>query len=589
MEKRFFLNATSCLSGLGVFVLGYFSPFSQAVANPEGGNVVRGDATISAAGNTLNIHQNSQKAVIDWRKFDIKAGETTQFHQPNSSSYTLNRVDASAGTSQIDGMLKANGNIAVVNPNGVIFGAGSQVDVNGLIATTADIDNDRFMADDKAKFDKPGNPNAFVANEGTITAKDAGLVGLVAPNVLNNGVINARVGRVQLASGDTATIDLYGNGLMEVQVSDAVKSQLVQNAGQINADGGTIALTAAAGKDIVNSLINVQGELNAPTVGVHEGKIIISAEGSNAVTGNVAADKGVKQGESTVVVQATLNASGRREGERGGSIEITGDNIALQRGTLIDTTGRAGKKASTSGSATTTADKKVKSEAEFLASESRAGGSIKIGGDYLGKGETATAKNLFVDEYVLVMNDALESGDAGRTIFWADNTTAFYGDVIARGGDLWGNGGFLETSGKQYLDAKGYADLTAVNGNKGLYFLDPSDILITSGITPASFSGLNLWLDATQITGLADGAAVSSWTDLSGTVTVGQADVNRRPVYISAGLYGKPTVRFVGVGLADALNFSSNVTAGGASAFTTSILWQHSDTTNAALAVGGGK
>ncbi|MBM3618349.1 MAG: filamentous hemagglutinin N-terminal domain-containing protein, partial [Alphaproteobacteria bacterium] len=138
MEKRYFLKASSCLSGLGVFILGSIAPVSQAVANPEGGNVVRGDATISAAGNTLNIHQNSQKAVIDWRKFDIKAGETTQFHQPNSSSYTLNRVNANAGASQIDGMLKANGNIAIVNPNGVLFGAGSQVDVNGLVATTAD-------------------------------------------------------------------------------------------------------------------------------------------------------------------------------------------------------------------------------------------------------------------------------------------------------------------------------------------------------------------------------------------------------------------------------------------------------------------
>src|SRR6478736_7346569 len=195
---------------LGTLLLCSTSPL--AFANPLDGNVVAGGANISSTGKTLTVDQTTNRTVIDWRKFDIEADETTRFNQPNSSSVALNRVRNSTDASQIQGTLSANGNVIIVNPNGVIFGPTSRVDVNGLVATTADTDNTRFMNGEMV-FDKPGNPNATIRNDGQITAKEAGLVGLVAPNVINNGVITAKLGRVHLASGDTATIDLYGDGL----------------------------------------------------------------------------------------------------------------------------------------------------------------------------------------------------------------------------------------------------------------------------------------------------------------------------------------------------------------------------------------
>ena len=537
MNHRRRLRSSTCLSAAALLCM---LP-QLALANPEGGVVSAGSASIATSGNTLTVNQTSNKAVIDWRGFDIGAGETTQFVQPGSTSIALNRVNSSSA-SRIDGNLTANGNVIIVNQNGVLFGQNAKVDVNGLVASTADIDTTKFMNSTGAlAFDKAGNPNAIIANAGQITAKEAGLVGLVAPNVINNGVITAKLGRVHLASGDTATVDLYGDGLMDVAVSGAVQSQLVANSGVLSANGGTVALTAAAGKDIVNSLIAQSGALQAQSVGVKNGKIIIAAEGSNAVKGNITAEKGTKQGTSTVLVSGTLDASGRNSGERGGKVTVTGDNVALLNGTIIDASGHTGLSGTTHG--------KLLSDHR----EGSAGGDIRIGGDYLGQGDTATAKNLYVDAGVLVLNDALNSGDAGRTIFWSDDTTQFYGNVYARalggkpvdaltwnataGGNV-GDGGFVETSGHHHLDAGGYVDLTASNGRRGTYFLDPTDITIYGNVDPAFVSSdstinlassLKLWLDASDTANVMltynDTTATASGTSGTNTITT-SADVS---------------------------------------------------------------
>ena len=154
-----------------------------AYANPQGGVVSAGQATITQSGNTLDVTQTSNKAVIDWRGFDIAPGETTQFFQPSNGAIALNRVNSSSA-SNIQGPLLANGNIIIINQNGVMFGAGAKVDVNGLIATTAGISNNAFMnaAAGTFNFNIPGNPGASITNDGTITAAQGGLVGLVAPD-----------------------------------------------------------------------------------------------------------------------------------------------------------------------------------------------------------------------------------------------------------------------------------------------------------------------------------------------------------------------------------------------------------------------
>jgi filamentous hemagglutinin family protein len=246
------------------------------LANPEDGVVAAGSATIVTVPARVDIHQHSERAVIDWRSFDIAPSETTQFHQPSSSSFALNRVKSGTPTS-IAGALIANGNVAVINPSGVLIQQGATVDVNSLVVSTADTRNEDFMAGGPLKLDIKGDPNAAVINQGSITAKEAGLVGFIAPHVENSGVIQARLGKVALASGDTAVVDLAGDGLISIAVSDSVAKQLVRNSGSIEADGGKVLITAAAGREMVDSLVVVEGSIRTQTVAEKNGVIIIAA------------------------------------------------------------------------------------------------------------------------------------------------------------------------------------------------------------------------------------------------------------------------------------------------------------------------
>jgi filamentous hemagglutinin family protein len=435
----------------------FFAP--SAHGNPSGGTIAAGSATIATSGNTLNVDQSTQRAVIDWRSFNIAPSETTKFNQPSSSSVTLNRID-DPDPSQILGTLTANGNIILINPNGVFFGPGSKVDVNGLIATTANVSNSDFMSGNM-NFSTPGNPDASVVNEGTITAKDAGLVGLVAPNVANSGTINARLGSVALGSGDTFTMDMYGDGLINVGVSDAVKKQVISNSGTINAAGGTIQVTAAAGRKVVDSLVTISGKLNAPTAQQKDGRIIISAAGSNAVSNNVAADKGVKTGTSTVLVSGTLDASGYASGQTGGSIVVTGDNVGILSGAKIDASGSAG------------------------------GGTIQIGGDFHGAGKTPTALHTIVQNDTVIAADAITTGNGGTVAVWADGSTVFDGSIEAKGGAQSGNGGYVETSGRQTLSMNGTVDASAANGDAGTWLMDPNNVTITNTATTNAGSAPN--------------------------------------------------------------------------------------------------
>ena len=208
--------------------------------------MVGGQATISGTGKTLTIDQSSNRAILNWQSFDIGSGEAVKIIEPTASSIELERITGGNPT-QILGSLSANGQVWLVNPNGVFFGAGAQINVAGMVATTANISNKNFMAGNYV-FDTPGNANASIVNEGNITVADAGLLAFVAPSVSNSGVITARLGKVALASGDTFTVDLYGDGLINLQASDQVTQQLVSNSGTINADGGIVMLTAGGGE-----------------------------------------------------------------------------------------------------------------------------------------------------------------------------------------------------------------------------------------------------------------------------------------------------------------------------------------------------
>jgi filamentous hemagglutinin family protein len=463
-----------------VTMLSFFSAFvltPHAYANPEGGVVNSGSATISVDGTKTNIVQSTDKAVIDWRSFDINANEHTQFYQPGASSITLNRIN-DYKPSQIDGQLTANGKIILINPNGVFFGAGSVVDVNSLLATSADIDNNHFMNSDMLNFDKEGNHDAAIINNGTITAAEAGLIGFVAPQVENNGVITAKLGKVHLASGETFTMDLAGDGLVNLAVSENLQKQIVKNSGVISANGGEIHMTAAVARNQVDRLIENTGRLEAKSFAQKGGKIILMAQGTSGKKAQVL-NKGI------------IDVSAAEDGAAGGRVEVLGDHVGLMENSKILASGQNAN-----------------------------GGDVKVGGDYQGLGPTQRADITYVAPNALIDVRANGTGNGGRTIVWADDTTRYYGMIDGRAGDLGGNGGMAEVSGQSYLDFLGNVDLSALNGERGHLLLDPGNIIIcqfgvTAGCNPSPTPAL------TAASNVFTSTATDSYVNIGNAATAG--------------------------------------------------------------------
>jgi filamentous hemagglutinin family protein len=137
-----------------------------AAALPTGGVVAAGTAAITQSGNVMNVNQTSQRAVVNWSTFDVAKGNTVNFNQPNANASTLNRVN-SASQSMINGAVNANGQVVFVNPNGIVFGAGAQVNTGGLVATTMDVTDSEYMAG-SGKMQFKGNGTGQILNQGKI-------------------------------------------------------------------------------------------------------------------------------------------------------------------------------------------------------------------------------------------------------------------------------------------------------------------------------------------------------------------------------------------------------------------------------------
>lgn len=323
---RRWLTVTTALTG-ALSVLAVTAPVARA--NPEGGTVVQGAATITQTNpQTVTVNQTTDRAVINWPSFNIGTGETVRFNQPSSTSATLNRVTGDQ-VSNIQGNLSANGRVYLVNPNGIVFGAGSKIDVAALVASTADIKTDHFMAGN-LRFDIPGKAGAEIINRGTITAADGGLVALISPVLRNSGIIQARLGKVALASANGVTLDLYGDNLILFQAADRITQQMVDtdgrpvntaidNSGQIYADGGRVLMTANTAKGVVDSAINTTGLVSARTVEQQGGEIVLLGEDGGSL-----------------MVSGTLDASAP-DGGNGGFIETSAEEVAVAENTQVST------------------------------------------------------------------------------------------------------------------------------------------------------------------------------------------------------------------------------------------------------------
>lgn len=289
---------------------------AAAHALPTGGVVAAGGASITSGASTMTITQSTANAAINWQSFGITAGQTVQFVQPGSTSVALNRV-LGADPSRIMGNLSANGRVFLLNPNGVLFGSGASVNVGGLVASTMSLSDARFMAGDYA-FTDAGSGS--VVNQGTITAADGGYVALMGKTVSNQGVISARLGSVALAAGNAVTMDVAGDGLLNISVAQGAVNALVENGGLIRADGGHVLLTAQAAGNLLQTAVNNTGVIQAQTIGNRNGTILLLGDMSTG----------------TMNVSGTLDASAPNGGN-GGFIETSAAKVNIRDDVRVTT------------------------------------------------------------------------------------------------------------------------------------------------------------------------------------------------------------------------------------------------------------
>ncbi|MDR3522464.1 MAG: filamentous hemagglutinin N-terminal domain-containing protein, partial [Acidocella sp.] len=444
------LLASTCISGIFTALPGHAQSLAPNTT-PTGGVVAGGSASITQAPNLTTIDQTSQKTIIDWQTFNVGSAATVDFVQPSSNAVALNRV-ITPSPSIIAGKIDANGQLILINQSGIVFTKGSEVDTQGLVATTSDVSDQAFLAG-KLNFTGAPRPGAAIINDGKITVKDTGLVGLVAPQVANNGVITAQLGQVVLAGASAFTLDLYGDRLMSIDVTQAVRAvdvggklvpALVTNSGIIIADGGKITLTAQDADALVTQLINAGGTIRANSVGAQTGTISISGVGGNiAIAGN-------------------LLAQGTQAGTKGGAVEALSDGtVAVQPGATINTSGDAG------------------------------GGVIALGTNITRAQQGAAditaprAKAVSVAGGAFLLSNATGSGNGGTVTLLSTDNTDFAGAISVLGGPNGGNGGLAEISSGNVINLSGTVADTALHGRDGEILLDPATLVVGSGTTAA--------------------------------------------------------------------------------------------------------
>ncbi|MFZ2587533.1 MAG: filamentous hemagglutinin N-terminal domain-containing protein [Alphaproteobacteria bacterium] len=406
-------------------------PTGLAWALPQQAQVVAGQATLSQPdASTLTITQNTNRAILNWDAFNIGTGESVYFALPNAGSISLNRV-VGGSASSILGSLGSNGSVYLLNPQGIMFGAGAQVNVGSLLASTATLTDSAFMA---------GGPMAFsggqgnVTNHGILTIAPHGYAVLAAPTVENTGNIHAPQGTVALAGAGAFTVDPVGDNLLTLSPNPMGFAAHVANTGSLSANGGTVALTTQATEAALANVVNTSGLIEANSFETVNGHIVLGSAPTQMTQ-----------------VAGTVTADGTTPNATGGVVDVVGQFVDVQTGARLAADGPAG------------------------------GGAVHVGGLAHGATGLPTAQHTRVASGAVLSANATQNGKGGEVTVWANGTTRFAGTNQARGGAQGGDGGFLEISGVQGLAFNGHADTTAAHGHTGTLLFDPTNIVITDG------------------------------------------------------------------------------------------------------------
>ena len=294
---------------------------------PKGGNVQSGQATISGYNtNHLTIDQKSQKSIINWDSFSIHSNGTVDFVQPNSNSFSLNRVTGKT-SSNIAGKLNSNGKVMLINPNGIAITKGAVINTNSFTASTLDIKNKDFL-NENYNFEGNGRSKSVI-NRGKILIGGGGHAALLGGTVSNSGTVTAKLGKIFLGSGERVTIDFVGDGLMKVtlpmsklgnikDVNGRTLKSIVSNNGTLKANGGIVQLSAADAGKLSRGSVNIgsSGKVYAKSDANIGGSIVIGGPDKQNVmiAGNLDVSSDIKEKNLT---------------QNFGNVKINGGNVKI--------------------------------------------------------------------------------------------------------------------------------------------------------------------------------------------------------------------------------------------------------------------
>ncbi|MEO0445770.1 MAG: filamentous hemagglutinin N-terminal domain-containing protein, partial [Verrucomicrobiota bacterium] len=510
-----------------------------SMGNPFGEVVIHGDVNFSRSGNTLDVIQGSSSAIIEWQGFSIGAAESTIFSQATSSAVALNRV-VGGNQSVIDGLLQANGNIWLINPNGILTGPGSRIDVGGLVLSTLDVSNSDFLSGADARFS--GNSAASITTYGTISAAQ-GDVHVFAQNVANYGSIGAVDGKVMLVGSNEV---LMHQGTGNVTVSGTTGYGSVSNSGDLS--GRNVSLEAV-NHNAMAMAVNQTGTVRITGAETKNGRVMLTARGGSSVNvgGSIEAPSATVSidSEGEIMVDGRIDVSSSTDD--GGNVEIIGREITIAPGALLEGSGLSGGtleadaaetlevegtlrslgSTGQGGTINLTGDEVIlRSTTSADVSGAGGGGSMNIGGGF--QGNDASLRNsssTLLEDGVALRSDGTGDGaNGGQVVVWSDGATSSAADISVLG---MGNGGFVEVSGLASLGFTGDIDLSGVSGQGGMLLLDPVNVQIGQFDTDNDATGLEGELNggasseyaSVLPSGVLDAAAIATAWD-SGNVVI---------------------------------------------------------------------
>jgi filamentous hemagglutinin family protein len=306
------MNTMNRRSRIAVCALASILPgFGPAWADPQGGKIVGGSGSIRQTNGSTMVTQTSPNLSLNWSSFNLDPGQNIRFVQPDSRSIALNRISG-LEPSRIFGQLNANGQVFLINPNGILFGKAAQVNVGALVASSHDISDADFAAR-RFRFESSGSGGSIV-NQGQLNAFEGGSISLLGQRVSNQGIIRARLGQVTLASGQAITLDLSGDGLICIAPYQSGMQALVSNPGRIEANGGQVWLSAHSASTLLRSVVNQDGVIEATSLPGRPGKIMLDA-----------GTQGTTQVSGSLLLQGAQ--AGMQTGTPGGELTVVGKSI----------------------------------------------------------------------------------------------------------------------------------------------------------------------------------------------------------------------------------------------------------------------